>query len=165
MLQAFTDYMSEKGHMHACVSQEDMTKSLQIQADNNNCYTTHPHTHTHTYTHTHTHIKEEHWHAQSTEVFKKLLAEVARLMVDVLKALCNTTLIAPATGYTHTHTSIFSFLICNVWFLCLLHFLSLLLLHLSACSVAAGLKCSFLLIKPVKNTPTVIVLCEQLSEN
>lgn len=51
---------------------------------------------------THRHIRQSAWHAQSTEVFKKWLAEVARLMVDVLKALCNTTLIGLATGHTYT---------------------------------------------------------------
>lgn len=86
-------------------------------------------------------------------------------MVDVLKALCNTTLIALATGYTHTHTYreshfLIPYLQCLVF---LSPPLSVSVPPSSVCLLSSrGLtvKYSFLLIKPAKNTQTVIVLCE-----
>lgn len=133
--------------------------------------TTQTHTNRDTHTHTYTHIGKP-WHAQSTEVLKKLLAKVTRLMADALKALCNTTLIALATGYTHIHAHTYTqshflspYLQCLV---CLSPPLSVsvsLLYVCPLCSRGLTVKYSYSLIKPVKKTQTVIVLCERLSAN
>lgn len=84
-------------------------------------------------------------------------------MVDALKALCNTTLIALATGYTHTHTHQHTqshFLL--PYLQCLVSLSPPLSVSASTTSVcmlcSRGLKYSRSLIKPVKNTQAVIVL-------